>query len=983
MAPRADEYEQESLSATDEEEEDDDEGFKEDMAALARACTIAGTRCDNDFTACRDLTIHSDQIQAEDPLLAAGDAIVPVTDDFGFDSDSDADDIKCLERVQSLYQPLCSLPPKTTAYIDYDDDDDGEDDFATVRAIFNRFSNYNEGPNEGGMGTPAEGDRALSLGYKGDIVNSSISDRSDDGELCPVSQYPNMTTNLLTANNEMKHCGFVESFISDPCKLTELPPKRSSFPPSAQAFIDAIKKNRSLQRSLRRKLTETEAKIEKNKELRDKVKILKDFQLSCIRRTGSALSLKKDFRIQLISAKKSYAPNEKNHKKISAMCYGPDENPLVPSYKMVLERFALSLDRKKWSSVERENLRKGIKEQFQKMVYQISVDRLSSECSFGGANDLDSITESVKALEISSEWVREFLPKVDWDQLASTHLSGRTGAECESRWLNCEDPLIKQDPWTREEDMSLLRIVQDKGIGNWIDIAESLAATNRTPDNNTNRTPFQCLARYQRSLNSSMLNSEWTEEEDAQLCSAVAYFGEQDWQSVASVLERRTGTQCSNRWKKSLYPKRKGSFTPEEDERLIVAVMLFGRKWIQVAKFVPGRTQSQCRDRYLNSLDPSLKWGGWTKEEDLRLEAAIVKHRFCWSKVAEDVPPRTDSQCRKRWRVLFPDQVPLLQEARKTLKSYLASNFVDRESERPPLTLNDFLPLRMLVSPSDDGAVNLPSKRKRESSRIRSKKHVNEARPCPKEVQDVVCSDQVNTCGVDVSFITSSNVPKKMRSKRHAKKARNCLKEVEDTVNGYEVETCIESSEIQDWDNKTLACFLRNKSKKRRFKCTKNVSPAFSPSGTTIVSKQIENQIPSGEEDGLSQSCGTDGTKDLSMRQIVVYHRQVTKPEDANRSTGDDDDDMTLACLMGNKSKKLKKGSLLLREVHCGNNPTIIVDGDRPSMSKLVEEETVLHGVAEPTNVNVEEKDYDLLASFLQNKTKRQRRRANVHKSKC
>jgi len=44
-----------------------------------------------------------------------------------------------------------------------------------------------------------------------------------------------------------------------------------------------------------------------------------------------------------------------------------------------------------------------------------------------------------------------------------------------------------------------------------------------------------------------MLNSEWTEEEDAQLCSAVAFFGESDWQSVASVLERRTGTQCSNR----------------------------------------------------------------------------------------------------------------------------------------------------------------------------------------------------------------------------------------------------------------------------------------------------------------------------------------------------------------------------------------------------------------------------------------------------
>jgi len=42
-----------------------------------------------------------------------------------------------------------------------------------------------------------------------------------------------------------------------------------------------------------------------------------------------------------------------------------------------------------------------------------------------------------------------------------------------------------------------------------------------------------------------------------------------------------------------------------------------------------------------------LKWGGWTEEEDLRLEAAIAKHGYCWSKIAEEVPPRTDSQCRK------------------------------------------------------------------------------------------------------------------------------------------------------------------------------------------------------------------------------------------------------------------------------------------------------------------------------------------------
>ncbi|WJX83485.1 hypothetical protein P8452_66145 [Trifolium repens] len=494
-------------------------------------------------------------------------------------------------------------------------------------------------------------------------------------------------------------------------------------------------------------------------------------------------------------------------------------------------------------------------------------------------------------------------------------------------WLNCEDPLINHDDdWTREEDDSLLIIVQKKGIRNWFDISVSLA---------TNRLPFQCLARFQRSLNSSMINSEWTEEEDAQLCSAVAYFGESDWQSVATVLERRTGTQCSNRWRNSICPVRKGSFTPEEDERLTVAFMLFGPKWNQIAKYVPGRIQSQCRDKYLNSLDPSLKWGGWTEEEDLRLKAAITKYGYCWSKVAKDVPLRTDSQCLKRWRVICPEQVPLLQEARKRQRSLRACNFVDRESERPALALNDFIPLQMVVPPSDVGAENLQRKRKRKTrgipKNVKSKKHAKETqlctgevqnadlkkeRPkrhakkasfCPEDVQDIVpmkekpkrhskkartCpeevqhkaaySDKVKTGGGTVPF-SPSNIPQKMRSKRRARKAQICPKEVENIACSDKVKSCIKSSETQDGDNITHACFLQKKSKKKLSKGTKNASQALSSS------KQVENQILCGEQDRLFMPCDIGGTEDLLTQAEVDFSRQVRKPESANAATKPED----------------------------------------------------------------------------------------------
>lgn len=48
-------------------------------------------------------------------------------------------------------------------------------------------------------------------------------------------------------------------------------------------------------------------------------------------------------------------------------------------------------------------------------------------------NDLDAILASIREMEITPERIREFLPKVNWDQLASLYVVGRTGAECEAQ----------------------------------------------------------------------------------------------------------------------------------------------------------------------------------------------------------------------------------------------------------------------------------------------------------------------------------------------------------------------------------------------------------------------------------------------------------------------------------------------------------------------------------------------------------------------
>lgn len=61
--------------------------------------------------------------------------------------------------------------------------------------------------------------------------------------------------------------------------------------------------------------------------------------------------------------------------------------------------------------------------------------------------------------------------------------------------------------------------------------------------------------------------------------------------------------------------------------------------------------------------------------------------------------------------MLFPNEVPLYLAARKMRKAALISNFVDRESKRPALGPNDFVPLKMIDLPETED-IDSPRKRK-------------------------------------------------------------------------------------------------------------------------------------------------------------------------------------------------------------------------------------------------------------------------------
>lgn len=124
----------------------------------------------------------------------------------------------------------------------------------------------------------------------------------------------------------------------------------------------------------------------------------------------------------------------------------------------------------------------------------------------------------------------------------------------------------------------------------------------------------------------------WSEEEDRKLIELVKKYGvgfelrlkAKNWKKIASFFEDRTDVQCLHRWQKVLNPTLvKGPWTKEEDAIVETMVKQNGPKnWSVIAQNLPGRIGKQCRERWHNHLNPNIKKERWTEEEDLQIMAA-------------------------------------------------------------------------------------------------------------------------------------------------------------------------------------------------------------------------------------------------------------------------------------------------------------------------------------------------------------------------
>ncbi|XP_064146741.1 snRNA-activating protein complex subunit 4 [Loxodonta africana] len=316
----------------------------------------------------------------------------------------------------------------------------------------------------------------------------------------------------------------------------------------------------------------------------------------------------------------------------------------------------------KWKSWEKTLLRKSVMSDRLQRLLQPKLLKLEylqqKQSRVSGEAERQLLEKQLRDTEKEIEDIHQLpeeallgnrLDSHDWEKISNVNFEGgRSAGEIRKFWQNCEHPSINKQEWGGDEVERLKAISAQHGHLEWQKIAEELG---------TQRSAFQCLQKFQQH-NKDLKRKEWTEEEDCMLTQLVQEMrvgSHIPYRRIVYYMEGRDSMQLIYRWTKSLDPSlRKGCWAPEEDAKLLQAVAKYGAQdWFKIREEVPGRSDAQCRDRYLRRLHFSLKKGRWNPKEEEKLIELIEKHGAGhWAKIAAELPHRTGSQCLSKWKIM-------------------------------------------------------------------------------------------------------------------------------------------------------------------------------------------------------------------------------------------------------------------------------------------------------------------------------------------
>jgi hypothetical protein len=155
---------------------------------------------------------------------------------------------------------------------------------------------------------------------------------------------------------------------------------------------------------------------------------------------------------------------------------------------------------------------------------------------------------------------------------------------------------------------------------------------------------------------------KWNKEEDILLLDLAKRFNSKCWKKISCNFEDKTPLQCFSRYKRIRPGIVKGSWTKEEDEKILEMVKIHGKSWSKISKILVSRNGKQIRDRFINILDPTIKKGKFTIEEDLKLLCLYRSYGTKWATISKFFENRTADMIKNRYHSSIKKNIKFLED---------------------------------------------------------------------------------------------------------------------------------------------------------------------------------------------------------------------------------------------------------------------------------------------------------------------------------
>lgn len=163
-------------------------------------------------------------------------------------------------------------------------------------------------------------------------------------------------------------------------------------------------------------------------------------------------------------------------------------------------------------------------------------------------------------------------------------------------------------------------------------------------------------------IKKAKIQKKWIKEDDRLLIDLAKKFNGKSWKKIASHFTDKTPLQCFSRYKRIRPGIVKGSWTKEEDRKILDLVGKFGRSWSKISRNLITRNGKQIRDRYINILDPNVKKGKFCIEEDLKLLNLYRQFGSKWATISKFFENRTADMIKNRFHSSIKKNVKFLED---------------------------------------------------------------------------------------------------------------------------------------------------------------------------------------------------------------------------------------------------------------------------------------------------------------------------------